>query len=203
MYQVVIYYSISTEHVYDTSHIQSYTTITTIQDAIMSTKRTKIILQLNVVIYPSGRMLIHIASEVRSRYTSERIEKFSFSVVAEINRDPMFSRVFFGFVVRNEYSRFPEISRYFVGSEYAQEVFHRTFFQEFFRFVRRSFSIIEIENDISLFVDLDNVFKFRVHDYVSSFNESGTELQFQSYVPLSKQIEMSAFGQIGRQVECV
>ena len=67
MYQVVIYYSISTEHVYDTSHIQSYTTITTIQDAIMSTKRTKVILQLNVVIYPSGRMFIHIVSEVRSR----------------------------------------------------------------------------------------------------------------------------------------
>ena len=124
MYQVVIYYSISTEHVYDTSHIQSYTTITTIHVAIMSTKRTNVILQLNVIIYPSGRMFIHIDSEVRSRYTSERIEKFSFSVVAEINRDPMFSQeIFFRFGVGNEYSRFPDISRYFVGSEYAQEFF--------------------------------------------------------------------------------
>ena len=31
-------------------------------------------------------------------------------------------------------------------------------------------------------VDLDNVFKFRVHDHVSSFSESATELQFQSYL---------------------
>ena len=53
MYQVVIYESISTKHVYDTSHIHSYTTITTIHDAIMSTKRTKVILQLNVIICPS------------------------------------------------------------------------------------------------------------------------------------------------------
>jgi hypothetical protein len=82
-------------------------------------------------------------------------------------------------------------------------IFRRTFFEEFFRFARRSSSILEIENNIPLFVDLDNVFKFRVHDHVSSFSESGTELQFQSYVPLSKQIEMSAFGQIGRQVERV
>ena len=35
-------------------------------------------------------MFIHIVSEVRSRYTSERIEEFSLSVVAEINRYPMF-----------------------------------------------------------------------------------------------------------------
>ena len=68
-------------------------------------------------------MFIHIASEVRSRYTSERIEKFSLSVVAEINRDPMFSRIFFRIGVRNDYSRFPDILRYFVGSEYAQEFF--------------------------------------------------------------------------------
>ena len=53
MYQVIIYDSISTKHVYDTSHIQSYTTITTIHDAIMSTKRTKVILQLNIIICPS------------------------------------------------------------------------------------------------------------------------------------------------------
>ena len=123
MYQVVIYYSISTEHVNDTSHIQSYTTITTIHDAIMSTKRTKVILQLNVIIYPSGRMFIHIVSEVRSRYTSERIEKFSLSVVAEINRYPMLPRELLRIGVGNEYSRFSDISRYFVGSEYAQEFF--------------------------------------------------------------------------------
>ena len=132
MYQVVIYYSISTEHVYDTSHIQSYTTITTIQDAIMSTKRTKVILQLKVIIYPSGRMFMHIVSEVRSRYTSERIEKFSLSVVAKINRYPMFSWIFFRIGVRNEYSRFPEISRYFVGSEYAQEYFAALSSKNFF-----------------------------------------------------------------------
>ena len=132
MYQVVIYDSISTKHVYDTCHIQSYTTITTIQDAIMSTKRTNVILQLNVVIYPSGRMFIHIASEVRSRYTSERIEKFSLSVVAEINRYPMFSRIFFQIGVCNEYCRFPEISRYFVGSEYAQEFFAALSSKNFF-----------------------------------------------------------------------
>ena len=123
MYQVVIYDSISTKHVYDTSHIQSYTTITTIHDAIMSTKRTKVILQLNAIIYPSGRMFIHIVCEVRSRYTSERIEKFSLSVVAEINRNPMLSRELLRFGVSDEYSRFPDISRYFVGSEYAQEFF--------------------------------------------------------------------------------
>ena len=132
MYQVVIYYSISTKHVYDTSHIQSYTTITTIQDAIMSTKRTKVILQLNVIIYPSGRMFIHIASEIRSRYTSERIGKFSLSVVSGINRYPMFSWIFFRIGVRNEYSRFPDISKYFVGSEYAQEFFAALFSKNFF-----------------------------------------------------------------------
>ena len=44
MYQVVIYDSISTKYVYDTSQTQSYTTITTIQDAIMSTKQTNVIL---------------------------------------------------------------------------------------------------------------------------------------------------------------
>ena len=121
MYQVVIHYSISTKHVYDISHIQSYTTITTIQDAIMSTKQTKVILQSNIIIYPSGRMNIHIASEVRSRYTSKKIEKISLSVVAEINCHPVFSRIFFRIGVRNEYTRFSEISRYFVGCEYAQE----------------------------------------------------------------------------------
>ena len=123
MYQVVIYHSISTKHVYDTSHIQSHTTITTIHDAIMSTKRTKVILQLNVIIYLSGRMFIHIASEVRTRYTSERIEKLSLSIVAEINRDPMLPRELFRIGVGYEYSRFPDISRYFIGSEYAQEFF--------------------------------------------------------------------------------
>ena len=141
-------------------------------------------------------MFIHIASEERSRYISERIEKFSLSVVAEINRYPMFSWIFFRIGVRNEYSRFPDISRYFVGSEYVPRIFHRIFFEEYFRFVRRSSSIFVIENYIPLFVDLDNVFKFRVHDHVGSFSESATELQFQSYVPLSKQIEMSAFCQI-------
>ena len=132
MYQAVIYYSIPTKHVYDTSHIQSYTTITTVQDAIMSTKRTNVILQLNIIIYPSGRMFIHIASEVRSRYTSERIEKFSLSVVAEINRYPVFSWIFIRIGVCNEYSRFPEISRYFVGSEYAQEFFATLSSKNFF-----------------------------------------------------------------------
>ena len=120
MYQVVIYDSISTKHVYDTSHIQSYTTITTIHDAIMSTKQTKVILQLNVIIYPRRRMFIHIVNEVRSRRTSERIEEFSLSVV-EINRYPMLSQEFFRIGVGNEYSGFPNISRYFVVSEYAQE----------------------------------------------------------------------------------
>ena len=84
--------------------------------------------------------------------------------------------------------------------------FHQEFnirYAEYFRFVRHSSSILVIENYIPLFVDLDNVFKFRVYDYVGSFNESDTKLPFQSYVSLSKQIEMTASGQIGRQVECV
>ena len=68
-------------------------------------------------------MFIHKVSEVKSRYTSERIKEFSFTVVAEMNRNPMFSREFFGMSVGNEYCRFPNIPRYFVGSEYAQEFF--------------------------------------------------------------------------------
>ena len=79
MCQVVMYDSISTEHVHDTSHIKSYTTIATVQEAIMSPKRTNEILQLNVIKYPSGRMFIHIISEVRTRRTPERIEEFSLS----------------------------------------------------------------------------------------------------------------------------
>ena len=122
MYQVVIYDSISTKHVYDTSHIQSYTTITTIHDAIMSTKRTKVIFAIEChYISKKDECFIHIVSEVRSRRTSERIEEFSLSVVVEINRYPMLSREFFRIGVGNEYSGFPNISRYFVGCEYAQE----------------------------------------------------------------------------------
>ena len=67
-------------------------------------------------------MFIHIASEVRSRYTSERIKQFSLSVVAEINRYPMLTRELFRIGFGNEDSRFPDISRYFVGSEYTQEL---------------------------------------------------------------------------------
>ena len=77
-------------------------------------------------------MFIHIVSEVRSRYTSERIEEFSLSVVAEINRYPMLSREFFGIGVGNEYRRFPNIPRYFVGSEYAQEFFAAFFSKNIF-----------------------------------------------------------------------
>ena len=78
----------------------------------------------------------------------------------------MFSRIFFRIGVRNEYSRFPDISRYFVRQRIRPRIFHRIFFEEYFRFVRHSSSIFVIENYIPLFVDLDNVFKFRVHDHV-------------------------------------
>jgi len=69
----------------------------------------------------------------------------------------------------------------------------------------RSFwcSYSKVEDDVSVAIDLDDVFKFRIGDHGYRGLQSLAAFQCQTYAALSHQAKVIVFAEIGRQIKCV
>jgi hypothetical protein len=89
-----------------TVHIHTSTSKEAIETTIIATKTTNNNLKLSLVICPSiSAMFIHVASEMITRRSSERIKVFSAAIFIHVNGDPVLAGLGRGIGVTDEKSR--------------------------------------------------------------------------------------------------
>jgi hypothetical protein len=87
-------------------HIHTSTSKEAIETTIIATKTANNTLKLSLVICPSiSAMFMHVASEMITRRSSERIKVFSVTIFIHVNGDPVLAGLGRGIGVTDEKSR--------------------------------------------------------------------------------------------------